>query len=99
VGSLTLPTSGPVYVLIADFESFFQTPGVDLVPISPDILREAARLRASITRFRTPDAIHAATALATSAALFVTNDLGFRNVPGLPVEVLQDVLVRDRRTA
>ncbi len=78
----------------ANYEQTLASPVIDLIPITPAILREAARLRASIARLRTPDAIHAATALASPVALFVTNDLGFRNVPGLPVEVLQDVLAR-----
>lgn len=91
---LVLPYRTGNSALIAAYEQMFAGPEVDVIPISPDILREAARLRASITRLRTPDAIHAATALAASSALFVTNDLGFRNVPGLPVEVLQDVLAR-----
>ena len=60
--------------------------------MSQDVLRRAAQLRATITRLRTPDAVHAATALEVGAALFVTNDYDFRGVPGLPVTVLQDLL-------
>ncbi len=55
------------------------------------ILREAARLRA-ITKLRTPDAIHAATALQIGCALFVTNDKGFKNVPSLPHVILDDLI-------
>jgi predicted nucleic acid-binding protein len=40
---------------------------------------------------KTPDAIHAATALACGSAMFVTNDGGFRKVPQLPVVVLSEV--------
>jgi predicted nucleic acid-binding protein len=40
----------------------------------------------------TPDAIHDATALLYGCALFVTNDFGFRHVPGLPLAVLDDIL-------
>jgi predicted nucleic acid-binding protein len=81
-------------VMAANYEQTLALPVVDLVPITPAILRDAARLRAAITRLRTPDAIHAATALAAAVTLFVTNDFDFRNVPGLPVDVLQDVLAR-----
>ena len=42
---------------------------------------------------KTPDAIHAATALLAGCALFVTNDRGFKRVPGLRLAVLDDVLV------
>jgi predicted nucleic acid-binding protein len=76
----------------ADFETFFQLPGLLLAPVTQPTLRRAARLRAALTRLRTPDAIHAATAIELGVALFVTNDAGFRGVPGLPVAVLRDVL-------
>jgi predicted nucleic acid-binding protein len=73
-----------------EFEDFFQKSGVRLEPISTAILRRAAELRAT-TRLRTPDAIHAATALLTGCALFLTNDRGFRGVAGLPVQILDDL--------
>jgi predicted nucleic acid-binding protein len=92
--ALVLPIRNGDTTRVREFEDFFRLPGVQLLPITPDILRHAARMRATITRFRTPDAIHAATALAAGVALFVTNDLDFRNVPGLPVEVLKDVIAR-----
>jgi predicted nucleic acid-binding protein len=62
-----------------------------LLPITQPILREAARLRAT-TKMKTPDALHAATAQQVGCVLFVTNDAGFRVVPGLPLAILDDVL-------
>lgn len=62
-----------------------------LIAIAPKILEHGARLRA-VTRLRTPDAIHAATALHEGCSLFVTNDVAFRHVPGLPVVVLRDLI-------
>jgi predicted nucleic acid-binding protein len=64
---------------------------VRLIPISLPILEQGARLRVT-TNLRTPDAIHAATALIEGCALFVTNDAGFRRVGGLSVRVLHDLL-------
>ncbi|WP_276752095.1 type II toxin-antitoxin system VapC family toxin [Chlorogloeopsis fritschii] len=55
------------------------------------MLRQAANIRAT-TNLKTPDAIHAATALSISCNQFLTNDKGFRNVPGLPVVILSEVL-------
>ena len=68
------------------------TPEVTLLPLSRDVLREAARLRAVIPGLRTPDALHAATALVTGCTLFVTNDAVFRRVPALPLAILNEVL-------
>ena len=62
-----------------------------LLPITQPILREAARLRAA-TKLKTPDALHAATAMNAGCALFVTNDAGFRGVAGLPLVILSDLL-------
>ncbi len=51
----------------------------------------AARLRAE-TGLKAADALHAATALLSDAAVFITNDGDFRRVNGLPVVVLSDLL-------
>jgi predicted nucleic acid-binding protein len=69
--------------LVADYETFFELPGIELVPISRPILRNAARLRADLPALRSPDAIHAATAFHNASTSFVTNDAIFRSVPGL----------------
>lgn len=78
--------------LAADYETFLRLPGLDLIAVSPSILREAARLRSQWSRLRSPDAVHAATALSRQATRLLTNDFGFRNIPGLNVIVLDDVL-------
>lgn len=44
------------------------------------------------TNLKTPDALHAATAQLAYVSLFVSNDIDFRNVPGLPLVVLNDLL-------
>jgi predicted nucleic acid-binding protein len=62
-----------------------------LLPITQTILREAARLRAT-TKLKTPDALHAATAREAACALFVTNDVSFRVLAGLPAVILDDLL-------
>lgn len=67
------------------------SPDVRTVPITLTILERAARLRA-IHSLRTPDAIHAATALKHGCGPFITNDAAFRRVPGFPVTVLADLV-------
>lgn len=76
--------------LINAYESFFAD-RITLVPIQESILRSAAQLRAS-SKLKTPDSIHAATALSSSSTLFLTNDAGLYNTSGLSVVVLKDVL-------
>lgn len=64
---------------------------VQLLSVTIPILERAAHLRAE-SGLKTPDAIHAATALEHGCALFVTNDASFRRVPGLPITILSDLL-------
>ena len=69
----------------------FDAQEVTLVPATREIWEGAARLRAE-TGLKLPDALHAATAIESGCALFVTNDAGFRRVPGLPAVILADLL-------
>ncbi|NNJ83872.1 MAG: PIN domain-containing protein [Gammaproteobacteria bacterium] len=64
---------------------------IERVPLSPVLLEQAARLRAA-TGIKTPDAIHAACALARKTVLFVTNDKGLQSIPELPLVYLNDYL-------
>src|SRR5262249_10392404 len=66
------------------------TAGLSCLPITRGILATAPQVRAQYN-LKTPDAIHAATALDARSALFVTNDAAFRRVPGLNVAVLAEV--------
>lgn len=50
-------------------------PNMQVIPLTPEISVEAARLRA-LYSMRTPDAIHAATALQEGADAIITNDKG-----------------------
>jgi predicted nucleic acid-binding protein len=90
--ALVLPIRKADAGLQANFEQALLGTDMRLLPISQAVLREAARLRAVIPALRTPDALHAATAIREGCALFLTNDKGFRRVPGLPVVLLDEVL-------
>lgn len=61
-----------------------------VIPVSRDILIEAAQLRATIN-IKLPDAIHAATALLTQCSTFITNDQRFQSVPGISVVLLSQI--------
>jgi len=77
--------------LEAAFRDVFAAPEVEVVPATRRLWEETARLRAA-TGLKTPDALHAATALQAGCALFITNDADFRRVDGLPVTILDDLL-------
>jgi len=61
-----------------------------VIPVSREVLIEAAKLRASIN-IKLPDAIHAATALLTQCSTFLTNDERFRSLPKLSVVLLSEI--------
>ncbi len=88
---LVLPLRNNNESLISDYEQLLLNSAMQLVPIDQSILRQAANLRAT-NSIKTPDAIHAATAMAVSCDLFITNDKGFRNLDNLPVVILAEVL-------
>ncbi len=69
----------------------YNTRGFSCVPVDRQTLETAAHLRAT-AGLKTPDAIHAATALITNCTQFITNDPAFRGVPKLGVTVLSEVI-------
>ena len=77
--------------LEALFRALFDSRDVDLVSTTREVWETTARVRAE-TGLKTPDALHAATALLAGCTLFVTNDADFRRVPGLPAVILRDLV-------
>ena len=73
------------------YRELFASNALRLLDAFYQVFEEAARLRAE-TGLKTPDALHAATALRSRCALFITNDTDFRRVQGLPIVVLDDLL-------
>lgn len=69
----------------------FAAPEFQLVTSTRQLWEDTARLCAE-TGLKTPDALHAATALSVGCALFITNDTDFRRVQGMSVVVLSDLL-------
>lgn len=78
-------------LLERDFEAFWSSGHIGLEPISNAVLRKVAELRAKYISLRTPDAIHAATAILAGAALFITNDDNFRQVAEVQSVFLDDL--------
>ena len=77
--------------LEALFRALFQRRDVDLIPATRELWEDTARVRAE-TGLKTPDALHAATALHAGCTAFITNDVDFRRVQGLPVLILGDLV-------
>ncbi len=77
--------------LVSAYESLLTATEINLLPISLDILREAANLRAA-QNLKTPDAIHASTAFSANCAYFVTNDSGFKRLSNIQTIVLSDLI-------
>jgi len=73
---------------------FLETKDLESMEIVKEVLLLAAQIRADC-RLKTPDAIHAATALQAGATMFLTNDRGFLKVPGLKVVILDQLVLGD----
>lgn len=89
--ALVLPLKNNDILLLETYEQLLFSEEMQLIPINQSVLKQAANLRAR-TKLKTPDAIHAATALSANCSQFLTNDQGFRNVRGLPVIILSEIL-------
>ena len=71
--------------LLDTYTAFLRQPSWLLVPLSIDILRRAAAIRAE-HGLKPPDAIQAATCIETRCDIFLTNDQKrFDRLPDLPV--------------
>jgi predicted nucleic acid-binding protein len=86
---LVIPERTGDTALVAAFEHIFAAKGhVKSLPITAQILRAATKLRAAHRFIRTPDAIHAATALDCNADVLLTNDKAFDRLTGLKTLLL-----------
>ncbi len=79
------------------FRELLQASGdVKLIPISQAVLERAISLRAN-AGLKTPDAIHAATAMEVECSAFLTNDSSFGRLEALHAKSLSEIadLFRD----
>ncbi len=72
---------------LADFDDFFASGKVQVVPITAAVCDRAAAIRAT-HRFRPMDALHLAAAVEHGCHRFLTNDDRLRRFPGITIEVL-----------
>lgn len=74
--------------LLTSYDSFFVHSDLFVAEVTAEVLEFATRLRAD-HGFRTPDAIHLATAIGAGAATFLTGDANLARCPGIKVEIIK----------
>ena len=78
--------------LISVYQSLLTTTDIRLLPVSLEILRQSANLRAG-QNLKTPDAIHASTALSVNCDYLITNDDGFKRLSSnINIVILSDLI-------
>jgi predicted nucleic acid-binding protein len=85
--SLVRPLRNQDAKRVQEFEDFFSIQLAEVVNLTRDVYRLAARIRADY-RFKTPDAIHLAAAVHFGCDRFMTNDAQLKQFTGITVEVV-----------
>jgi predicted nucleic acid-binding protein len=76
-------------LLLADYQRFFPSPTVQMLPVTAAVCERTARVRiASAMQFKLPDALHLAAAIEHGCGLFLTNDAQLAPCTDITVEVL-----------
>jgi len=73
--------------ILQEFDIFFSGFEAQLLDVSNDVLEKATELRAAYN-FKTPDAIHLATAILSGCPSFLTGDKSLARCGDIAVEVL-----------
>jgi len=84
---LVVPIRTKDEALVQRYQAFFRRRRVRVAGISTAVVERATALRAH-HGFKTPDAVHLATAIDRGADLFLTGDQRLAGCPGLRVEVV-----------
>jgi len=80
--------SGDAAVL-ADYQRFFASATVKMLPLTAMVCERAAEVRvASAMKIKLPDALHLAAAIVHGCGLFLTNDAQLARCTAIPVEIL-----------
>jgi predicted nucleic acid-binding protein len=72
---------------VAQFDAFFLSSDVQVLPLSAAVCDRATLIRA-VHHFRLADSLHLACAVEGACDRFVTNDVRLNRFPDIPVEVL-----------
>ena len=83
------PLRGGDAAVLADYQRFFASPAVAMLPLTVPVCERAAELRVlSALTLDLPDCLHLAAALEHGCGLFLTNDARLTRCSAIPVEVL-----------
>lgn len=74
--------------LLARYEAFFTARRLALAEVTADVIERATELRAA-HGFKTPDALHLATAINEQADIFLTADAKLSRCSSVQVEVIE----------
>ncbi len=73
--------------LLARYATFFSSPDLDVLPVSPAVCDRAARIRAQYG-FKPLDSLHLAAAVEHGCTRFLSNDAQLKRFPDILVEIL-----------
>lgn len=75
--------------LMADYQRFFASAAVQMLPLTTAVCDRAAEVRvASLLKIKLPDALHLAAAIVHGCGSFLTNDAQLKLCGAITVEVL-----------
>ena len=75
--------------VLADYQRFFSSAAVRMLPLTEAVYERAAEVRvASLMKIKLPDALHLAPAIVSGCGLFLTNDATLKKCGAITVEVL-----------
>lgn len=73
--------------LLALYDTFLNSPEVELLDVTEAVLEKATEIRAHLN-LKTPDAIHLASAILAGVSAFLTGDRNLVRCAEVPVEIL-----------
>jgi predicted nucleic acid-binding protein len=86
---LVAPYKNGDAAVLADYQRFFSSATVKMLPLTPAVYERAAMIRvAALMKIKLPDALHLAAATEHGCGLFLTNDALLSRCSSISVEVL-----------
>ncbi len=75
-------------VVLSDYQTFFNSSGIQMLPVTVNVWERAAQIRAAF-KFQAMDSIHLTTAIEYGCGLFLTNDIQLARCTLIPIEVMK----------